>query len=357
MNEQRLGAIDVVRGMAVLGVIATHCVYAVPSVGAFFFKFIRTGQFGVDVFFVVSGFVLCRSADRRIASSTAGSTWTFLVRRLLRLAPLYLLGIAYYTGIASRSYAGPPETSLVSLVGNVLLINGWQPGWENLTIPGGWSISAEAAFAVLLSFTFPYLTRTRAVCALWMMLGVFTIWGAPSLADYLGAWWGSSGGAESPWFVLYHLPTFLGGVLVWRLWNLPKLGGLSAPWRFTILLMAGAVMIGRSFGVGSEIPRFLAVGGAAAIGLFAALSCSAEGTISRCLAWVGRISYGSYLVHFALILPMEFMVAAVLPVESSAFVMFLLLFLSLTVLTLPIAWLLEQSVERAVRRWIRPLIL
>jgi exopolysaccharide production protein ExoZ len=70
----KINNIQVLRAFAALVVAITHTGYHFPSMHPF-------GSFGVDVFFVISGYVMARICD--------GDTHFFFRRRVLRIVPPY----------------------------------------------------------------------------------------------------------------------------------------------------------------------------------------------------------------------------------------------------------------------------
>ena len=78
-------ALDGLRAISVLLVIFFHTKCQRPS-------FIY-GWLGVDIFFVLSGFVIC--TNYRNSVSTPRDLWNFFVARFARLYPLYLVFLCY----------------------------------------------------------------------------------------------------------------------------------------------------------------------------------------------------------------------------------------------------------------------
>jgi peptidoglycan/LPS O-acetylase OafA/YrhL len=68
---------------------------------------IRVGWVGVDLFFVISGFVIGLSAIKLYREGDSGYRWTFMRRRLARIVPLYIL-----TGAAFLVFVQPPFLQL-----------------------------------------------------------------------------------------------------------------------------------------------------------------------------------------------------------------------------------------------------
>jgi peptidoglycan/LPS O-acetylase OafA/YrhL len=76
--------LDGMRGLAAVFVVARHIDSALEPI-VFPDSFIA-----VDLFFVLSGFVIAAAYDGRLADGTL-SPWRFSVQRFIRLWPLYLL--------------------------------------------------------------------------------------------------------------------------------------------------------------------------------------------------------------------------------------------------------------------------
>jgi peptidoglycan/LPS O-acetylase OafA/YrhL len=147
----RLAWLDVLRGLAALAVVFNHFGYFVPPhVQKFVYQWINPGQYGVFVFFIISGYIIPASLERR------GSVRSFWVSRVFRLYPLYLLAVglavllwATHFGGDLRGEGSDPTTSVFSqllMMSNVL-------GGENLPNVV-WSLSYEMIFYLLLTALF-----------------------------------------------------------------------------------------------------------------------------------------------------------------------------------------------------------
>ena len=146
----RLAWLDVLRGVAALTVVFDHISYYVlQHVRQIVYQWFDPGNYGVFVFFLISGYIVPASLERK------GSVRTFWVSRLFRLYPLYLLavGIAvtlYFAHFGSvRGEDSDPETSILSqllMMSNVL---------EGKNLPNVvWSLSYEMVFYLLLTALF-----------------------------------------------------------------------------------------------------------------------------------------------------------------------------------------------------------
>ena len=160
----RLAWLDVLRGLAALAVVFDHISYYVlQHVRHIVYQWFDPGNYGVFVFFIISGYIVPASLERK------GSVRTFWVSRLFRLYPLYLLavGIAvalYFAHFGSiRGEASDPATSVLSqllMMSNVL-------GGKNLPNVV-WSLSYEMVFYLLLTALFIARVHKRSS---WYALG------------------------------------------------------------------------------------------------------------------------------------------------------------------------------------------
>jgi peptidoglycan/LPS O-acetylase OafA/YrhL len=146
----RLGWLDVLRGVAALSVVFNHFGYFVPKpVQSAVYQWINPGDYGVFVFFIISGYIVPASLERK------GSVRTFWISRLFRLYPLYLLavGIAVVLWMlhvgSLRGEGADPETSILS---QMLMMSNVLAG-ENLPNVV-WSLSYEMIFYLLLTALF-----------------------------------------------------------------------------------------------------------------------------------------------------------------------------------------------------------
>ena len=144
-HQHRLAWLDVLRGLAALAVVFNHSGYFLPAgVKAGVYQWINPGDYGVFVFFIISGYIVPASLERK------GSVRTFWVSRIFRLYPLYLLavGIAlalYLFQVGSlRGEGGDPETSILS---SVLMMSNVLAGQNLPNVV--WSLSYEMIFYLL----------------------------------------------------------------------------------------------------------------------------------------------------------------------------------------------------------------
>ena len=102
--------IQYLRGLAALMVVLQHA--SVPS-GLARLSHLRTGDWGVEIFFVISGFVMWYTTVSRTVSPRA-----FMYRRAVRIVPLYWLFLTLLVAIALT--APSIMNSTVLTAGNVV---------------------------------------------------------------------------------------------------------------------------------------------------------------------------------------------------------------------------------------------
>lgn len=171
-------AIDGLRAFAVLAVVLSHVSALLPS-----------GFVGVNVFFVISGFVVASAASSFPGHGFGQFVTAFYARRILRIAPALVVCVLV-TFVAVTLFipdgwlsSTNSETGFSSLFGfsNIVLLltanDYWSPLSEFNPFTHTWSLGVEEQFYVIFPFLlFPWLTgrRKRAVAAL-ALLGLSSL--------------------------------------------------------------------------------------------------------------------------------------------------------------------------------------
>ncbi|WP_454718814.1 acyltransferase family protein [Caulobacter segnis] len=294
MVSKQLTSIQIGRGIAILMVLLVH-VSAVtrsftPSVDWTFFAF---GSAGVDLFFVISGFIICIVAEKRESKSSV-----FLVRRFLRIYPLYAAFTVLWF-IMSHA-VGRGETDFIFLAKSLAIIP--QEPMPYLFV--GWSLEHEVIFYGMVALLL-YAGRQN-----WLLPTLVAVW-MIALLNWVGL---PVLGHEPKWdyhlFSLYQIDFAL-GVLIYRfrhridfsLWPVTLTIGLAA---FPII----TVMLARFYPDGHLPTQGQGVAGLVRVVLFCAASTlvvasliSAEtrgglrSRIALLLGQIGNASFSLYLMH------------------------------------------------------------
>ena len=100
----RLRWLDALRGIAVLAVVYEHFgSYLIPDLKAASTQWVHAGTFGVMLFFLVSGYIVPASIERR------GRVRDFWIGRVFRLYPAFLVTIAIAVLIHATGPGWVPE--------------------------------------------------------------------------------------------------------------------------------------------------------------------------------------------------------------------------------------------------------
>src|SRR6202166_107131 len=162
-NSNRLDGVDVLRGLAILFVVLNHVhmrlaisgiPYAANIPKPLIASLVWNGQFGVQIFFAVSGFLITSTALRRWGPLSNISLRDFYLLRFARIAPLLLallavMTVLHYANISpfvvSEKTGGLGRALLAALTLHVNVLQahrGWLPAnWGVL-----WSLSVEEMF-------------------------------------------------------------------------------------------------------------------------------------------------------------------------------------------------------------------
>jgi peptidoglycan/LPS O-acetylase OafA/YrhL len=118
---------------------------------------IATGEYGVQLFFILSAVTLFMSHNNRLKKERHPTT-NFLIRRFFRIAPLFWIAIITYSTIngTGPKYFAPEGIAPWQIIATFLFLHGFTLTSINAVVPGGWSIAAEMIFYTML----PLLTVT-----------------------------------------------------------------------------------------------------------------------------------------------------------------------------------------------------
>ena len=219
MRQREIRALAGLRGIAAIQVMVYHFEWSVPVTGPFS-AFLNHGYLCVDLFFILSGFVMAT-----VYGHWSGLGWTrekyyvFLAHRVARVYPLYafLLGgivIGFATGLMSY----PPVPTPRLLLTNLLLIQSLTCD-ESINGPT-WSISTEWVVYLIFPGLLALTSRGRPVRALGLAFLCFAIIGGILALSWSGNFGtrlrGALDVAGSPPALLRCFAGFTLGLLMWR---------------------------------------------------------------------------------------------------------------------------------------------
>lgn len=142
--------IDGLRAIAALLVLLFHY-YSFSSSTQFTGSFIvRAGWIGVDIFFVISGFVLSLPFLNAFSNNEKYSISLFYKRRMLRIIPAYYFSLLVITTFLHADILFNPDT-FRHLVGHLTFSEGFLYPWKKLNINGVyWSLWIEMQFYIIV---------------------------------------------------------------------------------------------------------------------------------------------------------------------------------------------------------------
>lgn len=209
--------IQYLRALAALGVVLFH---AAERTGHHF----AIGAAGVDVFFVISGFIMWVISDRRPVAPLA-----FLKERLRRIAPVYWLATMVMIGGGIAGLFPNLILSLEHVVASLLFIPARSPSSGEIwpVLVQGWTLNFEMFFYVVFaaSLMLPRHRRLPAMAAVFVSLVLL----------------GLAIDTENALFLTYTRPVileFVAGMIVAEFW----LRGRIAGPRFGIVLVVSAFL-------------------------------------------------------------------------------------------------------------------
>ena len=295
-----IGFIQDFRGIAALSVVLFHASNFISPYGQGLggLLFGPSGTMGVDLFFIISGFIMVYAT--RSSDGTAKYTREFLTRRFSRVFPLYAITTLIYY-VLCQHYEVPGNLSGSDLISSLLFMpigGDYGPvyGWPVLGV--GWTLNYEIYFYLIFGLTL-LLGRMK-----WLALAVwfaFTIYFLPGLTgrefnilpaihyhypvEYLNL-------ITNPVIILFLSGAAIGYIYLsrFRLHFVPSVivavtSSLFFGWQYSTHYNVdhGATQWGLSL-----IPLVLA---------FAVASKSIQIPTSRVTQYLGEISFSLYLTH------------------------------------------------------------
>lgn len=277
-NKGRLKGIQALRGIAALCVVCQHI------------DFIQRGSFGVQFFFLISGFIIMFSTRER--------SKYFLEKRIVRIVPFYYLATLATFGLlqVAPTAFGSTDASLASLIKSLVCFPYFQPDLMVQPIYRvGWTVNYEIFFYILFFVSMKISHRFRgAICAgIIVVLALIGI----KVSMYYQPWgfWTDS-----------QILTFAMGIGCYYLFGLirnkmPKIKWLA----IAGLVLSGAIIVLMFATYTNETMLMIPVTvkwGIPAVIVFASFMYWDEVfRIPKALVWLGDMSFSVYLVHYYIV--------------------------------------------------------
>ncbi|MFT4175198.1 MAG: acyltransferase [Luteolibacter sp.] len=290
--------VDGLRGVAVLLVVLVHTAYYMDA-DTVFRKIGVLGQYGVQLFFVMSAFTLCHSMNRHEALN-AREYGKFFSRRFFRIAPLYYLGLigyGVYTWLSFRLFGKTPwtepaEYTVGGVVSNFLFLHDLFPPGKPI-VPGGWSIGCEFMFYAMFPPLFFLVRKWNGWLLPVLLLGMATTFFMPPFYASLGWKEVPANNSFHYTFISNQIPCFVMGMLYFFRRH-------SAGFRWWMFLSALPAAVGLVMWHDHAIGWMFTPLCSGVLSVALALLFERR-SIPSWLARVGVLSFSIYMMHFIVV--------------------------------------------------------
>ena len=314
-GPQKFYGLDHLRAAAILMVLGFHyCVFfGHPGWAENFRAF---GWTGVDLFFVLSGFLISSQLFTQINKGNPLNVREFFIKRIYRILPIYFFMVALYFFVPyfREKEALPPVWKFLTFTQNFRLNNA-----EFGTFSHAWSLCVEEHFYLLLPLLLLALQGTKFLkSSYWILIGLFA--GGLALRIFLWKYYYPHAGEYSypiaNWTENIYYPTYnrLDGLVVgvsvaafykfrqasWEKWS--RLGNLS--------ILIGLLILTGAYFFASDMETFsttvfgfplIAIGyGFLVMGAISPSSFLYQWR-SKTTTLVAALSYAAYLSHKGII--------------------------------------------------------
>ena len=306
--------IDTLRGVSILLVLLHHFNIAYvlrdTAVARAFgwdamHAVVRNGNYGVTMFFVISGYLITSNARRRWGYLGAIDARTFYVSRIARIMPCLLLLLVLVNGLAASSVPlfsnhAPLGVPVSFWLVNFASLTFWMNvligsyGWVNYALGVLWSLSVEEVFYLSFPLLCIALRRDGRLLAFWaFVVAIGPLYRATHSSD--------EGGFLYAYFACFDgiaigcCTALLADRPLWRAVAMRTTQWLTVA-GMTVLYLAWPIAQSHVFGVTG-----IALG--TAVLLINAHASGAPGS-ARLLAplrWSGKLSYELYLFHLVVL--------------------------------------------------------
>ena len=324
VSNSRDANLDLIRLFAIFGVVVVHVSGHFNFIDSSFLdEILGLGRYGVQLFFVVSGFLMSTINSENI-------TWnSFMARRVIRIYPLWLLFsvIAIFVG---------ESTSFLQFLIALFFLNTIIPSFINHGWPGGWTISAEMLHYVLFPWLNKVPKRQFVVLITSLVTSSFCGWLAYEIPgdSILDQWLNTI----APWNTI---PFFVLGMIITRIkFNLNKVATiLFVSWimsaiTFHQILPIAALGISSFFYVAYK----------------SAIKCK---YLVRSIARIGEKTYEIYLVHWMLLGSLDFLEIQNMPNPYLQFIAIILLSTIMVIVSYFISLILSKYYDSRVKSFLR----
>ncbi len=332
-DGKKLEGLDGLRGLAALIVLAHH---ALHRAGIDWFA---QGYLAVDLFFMLSGFVIALAYENRLRNGLGILNFTRI--RIVRLYPLLALGALLGAGQVAVGVYDVPNSQLI-LITQLLLIPALWVSGPLFPLNGvQWSLFFELAVNVFHAIINPWLGRVA--------LGLLVIGSALALAltsrhyGWLGGGWSADTFPSGFTRVGFG---YFAGVALFRMYRSGRLQSFKINWVIPAValpaLIVTAQLIDRV-----HITDVITVVVAFPILVIVATNVQLTGKARSIALWLGAVSYPIYALQIAVAMPAKLISLPDSPFIQAAY------WTAISLLTIILSSLALRYFDEPMRRWLR----
>jgi exopolysaccharide production protein ExoZ len=331
----KLNSVQYLRASAIAFVVGYH---ASDNLGAVspHYDFLEFGQYGVDLFFVISGFIIM------VTTTSESSPTIYIAKRLWRIVPLYWLVTLVYVCILllAPDLLRSGVLDFGYIVKSFLFIPSYDPQFQNLIWPlvvPGWSLNYEMYFYALFSIS---------------LLAAKYRWCAASAILLLLIGFGQIINTSDPIVITYTntlLVEFVFGIIAGAVFlNSNAAATKLLSLAFLFIAITAAVCVSHGIAVWRGILCGSTSG--AILSLLLAFERSGTNFSNVILIAIGDASYSIYLTHAAFISLLRRIADSLQINEANSAEMIAALVVALVGSSL-VGWLIFVHFERRVMSW------
>lgn len=332
VHSNRLESIDFLRGIASLAVVLFHITHTknfLNPEGLVYNLFKDGGEFGVIVFFVISGFIIPYSMNR--SGYRVSDFKPFLFKRIIRIEPVYILSILFMASLMVLLSKMPEIywgwsaykldfTNFLMHLGYLINILP-DERWIN---PVYWTLGIEFQYYLLIGLIFPLFIRKN------KLVNVFLLFLITAACWFIFLYFMKDTYLRYGSLIFRYFPVFLVGISLFQL----KTERINL-FAFIIFNLCILVLIGTEF----QPRAIIAI-------IFALFVLFAMKRSPKVFLFLGKISFSMYLIH----IPVEtFFTKLIIPHFQSDVSRTILIFLTIIPI-IGVSWLFYEFVEEPCLR-------
>lgn len=232
ITNNRNSVIDFYRGIAVILIIILHAGMTTPNIniiGDFLFSVLSRFSSGMQLFFILSGYVIYGSFNKLKCSTTTYPNRVFFIKRASKLIPLYIIFLflniltflifkLLYDDFVTfnRNSINIDNLNMNNFLLHLFFLQGFSPKYLASLYDGSWSIVTEVYYYILFPFLiYPFTKNIKYTLNILFIILIFSMYFRLYLIGFIYP----GEGEFAYYFFLNNFPLFLFGVLLYHLTN------------------------------------------------------------------------------------------------------------------------------------------